>query len=71
MLRIKCFISGVQEQKMSNNKATPLPAYTPGPPPMAAPPTYAQAVGGVPPTSPFTPTQTRNNQKLSLKFALF
>lgn len=47
------------QEKMSNNKSTPLPAYSPGPPPMAAPPTYAQAVGGVPPTSPFTPVQTR------------
>lgn len=45
---------------MSNNKPTALPAYTPGPPPMAAPPTYAQAVGGVPPSSPFTAAQPQN-----------
>lgn len=34
------------------SKANAPPAY--GPPP-AAPPSYSQAVGGVPPSSPFTP----------------
>jgi len=37
------------------NKYTPPPAY--GPPP-AAPPSYSQAVGGVPPSSPFTPGES-------------
>jgi len=34
---------------------SPPPAY--GPPP-AAPPSYSQAVGGVPPSSPFTPGES-------------
>ncbi|XP_025832521.1 cell death-inducing p53-target protein 1 isoform X2 [Agrilus planipennis] len=37
---------------MSKNGAPP--SYNYGPPP-AAPPSYAQAVGGVPPTSPYIP----------------
>lgn len=32
-----------------------VPPSAPYGPPPAAPPSYAQAVGGVPPTSPFTP----------------
>jgi len=37
------------------NKYTSPPAD--GPPP-AAPPSYSQAVGGVPPSSPFTPGES-------------
>ncbi|XP_044732931.1 LITAF domain-containing protein [Chrysoperla carnea] len=48
---------------MSNNKGpgAPGPYYAAGfygPPPTAAPPSYAQAVGGVPPSSPFQPHHT-------------
>lgn len=39
-----------------NGTAVPPPAYGFVPPP-SAPPSYAQAVGGVLPTSPFTPQQ--------------
>jgi len=38
-----------------NKYNSPPPEY--GPPP-AAPPSYSQAVGGVPPSSPFTPGQS-------------
>ncbi|XP_054276275.1 LITAF domain-containing protein-like [Macrosteles quadrilineatus] len=40
---------------MAGKSAGTIPAYH-GPPP-AAPPSYSQAVGGVPPSSPFTPSQ--------------
>lgn len=37
------------------SKPTAPPDFAPAP---LAPPSYAQAVGGVPPTSPYTPNQT-------------
>lgn len=50
---------------MSKHNAPP--AY--GPPP-AAPPSYSQAVGGVPPSSPFTPGQSRKKTWPNRKFNL-
>jgi hypothetical protein len=47
------------------NKYSPPPAY--GPPP-AAPPSYSQAVGGVPPSSPFTPGQSCKQKGFYLFF---
>lgn len=45
------------------SKSGQPPAY--GPPP-AAPPSYAQAVGGVPPTSPYVPHHTCRNKPINL-----
>lgn len=50
------------------NKYNPPPAY--GPPP-AAPPSYSQAVGGVPPSSPFTPGQSCKQKSFYLFIYLF
>lgn len=44
----------VTEGKMQKSVGS-MPSYH-GPPP-AAPPSYSQAVGGVPPTSPYTPVE--------------
>jgi hypothetical protein len=51
------------------NKYNPPPAY--GPPP-AAPPSYSQAEGGVPPSSPLTPGQSCKQKSFYFFFlALF
>jgi len=50
------------------NKYNPPPAY--GPPP-AAPPSYSQAVGGVPPSSPFTPGLSCKQKSYLFFFVLF
>jgi len=49
------------------NKPNAPPAY--GPPP-AAPPSYSQAVGGVPPSSPFTPGQSCKQKSFFLCYFL-
>ncbi|XP_045112674.1 lipopolysaccharide-induced tumor necrosis factor-alpha factor homolog isoform X1 [Portunus trituberculatus] len=46
---------------MSTNKG----AFAPSAPPPYAPPSYSQAVGGVPPQAPFTPLQGRNTAGVS------
>lgn len=43
------------------------PGYYTGAPPTAAPPSYAQAVGGVGPTSPFQPVHAGKNFHKKIK----
>lgn len=58
-------ILGFFETEMNKNGAVHSSMYY-GPPP-AAPPSYSQAVGGVPPSSPFTPGYSGKSNYFSEK----